>query len=225
MEQVFKFIINFLNEVFFSKYSLFIICGLLIVPFISFLIEVILNIVLKKNTRGEVSKSTSIISVLLSTIFSTSNYISGSRVFLSVKEVVFYNLTLALLCYILYKTASIIGQFCTKKTASVVDFIESESKSEVLPPTNVKRIVETITCKTANKNEYSGYLNVDYLRELISQLKKSELEPKDLFEVEELEVYLLNFVTRQPTSEERQILSNHIGLLFKKLAKYNVVNE
>lgn len=224
MEQVFKFIINLLNNIFLSRYSIIFIGVLLILPLASFLLEIILNISLKKSTKGEVSKSASIISTLLSIIFSTSNYLSGNSVFLSVMEVAFYNLTLILFCFILCKTASLIGQFCSNKISRQLDFTKDEPTSEELPPSNVKRIVETITCKTTSKNEYSGYLNIDYLKELILQLKKQNLDEQDLYELEELEVYLLNFVTRQPTCEERCVLSKHIGRLFKKLAKYNVVN-
>ncbi len=82
--------------------------------------------------------------------------------------------------------------------------------------------VETISCVEEPVTVYGGYVDVSYLKSLIYALKGKELECEDFKEIEELEVYLINFVNRQPTAQERVKLSKLIGNLFKKLAKYDV---
>ena len=217
MEQVFYFVLESLKAFFESEFSKYIMLGVVAILLFCFLVELLLSVVLKKGVGVEFFKSVSVISIITSILFSVGFIDSG------VFEVLYYNLTLILLAYLMNLILKSVGKFFIKKQAEVEKSHNVEPV--ILPPTNVKRIVETIQCKTANSSEYSGYLNIDYLKELINKLKENNLTGEDLNEIEELEVYLLNFVTRQPVGKERQILSNYIGLLFKKLAKYNVVNE
>ena len=223
MEQVFNFAIFYLKSFIENDFSTYIILLLLIIPFICFVVEAVLNICLKRNTKGEFFKSVSLISLLLSILFSVGGLVNSTVNFDNVLEVFYYNLTLTTLCYSAYLCLKLVGSLCSKKPKEIL--IEKEYDKVDLAPTNVKRIVETISCKAPDKKEYSGYLNVDYLRQLIEELKKNELDEQELNELEEFEVYLLNFITRQPEGKERQMISNYIGALFKKLAKYKVVNE
>ncbi len=92
---------------------------------------------------------------------------------------------------------------------------------KVIHEDNPKK-VERVSCIEEPTTVYSGYVDVSYLKSLIYALKSKELEYEDFKEIEEFEVYLLNFVNRQPTAQERVKLSGLIGSLFKKLAKYEV---
>ena len=83
--------------------------------------------------------------------------------------------------------------------------------------------VEFINCVEQGGSVYSGYIDVRYIKSLIEKLKEKTLELDDEAKIEEFEVYLLNFVNRQPNIKERDKLSNYVGDLIKKLAKYDAV--
>ena len=85
---------------------------------------------------------------------------------------------------------------------------------------SVKRAVEHIKTAEETPQVFSGYVDVGYIKSLINTLKGNDLTESDLLELEDLEVYLLNFVNRQPSNAERQELSAKLGGLIKKLAKY-----
>ena len=222
MEQVFLFVINALKSVVENSYISYILLTTLILVVVSYLVEIVLRFALKKRSNGQIFKSVSIICFVLSVVFSIGGLETAS-VFSSAIEVIYYNLAFLIIVLVLCLTLN--GEYKASIKKQVLSCAESEQEVEAVAPSNVKRIVETITCKTLNKPEYSGYLNIDYLKELIAELKKSDLDEQDLLEVEELELYLLNFVTRQPLEREREVLSTQIGLLFKKLAKYNVLSN
>ena len=85
---------------------------------------------------------------------------------------------------------------------------------------SVKRAVEKVITAEEPPQVFSGYVDVGYIKTLINNLKSNDLTEEDRLELDEFEVYLLNFVNRQPTSTERQDLSCRLGGLIKKLAKY-----
>ncbi len=95
--------------------------------------------------------------------------------------------------------------------------------TEILPLESKPKSVEIISCIEEPTTVYNGYVDVKYLKSLIEDLKRKELEDVDEKKIEEFEVYLLNFVNRQPNSIERTKLGEYIGDLIKKLAKYQVV--
>ena len=68
-----------------------------------------------------------------------------------------------------------------------------------------------------------GYLDVSYLKSLINLLKDKNLTESDKKEIEDLEVYLMNFASRQPYNSERLELSGYLSDFMKKLARYNAV--
>ena len=84
--------------------------------------------------------------------------------------------------------------------------------------------VSTIKPKTYEHyfkgNISSGYLDVSHVKSLISELKQKELSDSDYSEIEELELYLMNFISRQPDGEERAVLSEKLSMLIKKIALY-----
>ena len=84
--------------------------------------------------------------------------------------------------------------------------------------------VSTIKPKTYEHyfkgNISSGYLDVSHVKSLINELKQKELSDSDYSEIEELELYLMNFISRQPEGEERAVLSEKLSMLIKKIALY-----
>ena len=85
-----------------------------------------------------------------------------------------------------------------------------------LPPSNVKPFFE----EDASRTDFNGWINVENLKSIIKELKLKKLDGNDLMELEDFEVYLLNFVSRQPNAYERKVLSTRINSLIKKIARY-----
>ena len=85
---------------------------------------------------------------------------------------------------------------------------------------SVKRAVEKVITAEETPQVFSGYVDVSYIKTLINTLKTNNLTEADKQDLEEFEVYLLNFVNRQPTNAERQELSMRLGGLIKTLSKY-----
>ena len=85
---------------------------------------------------------------------------------------------------------------------------------------SVKRAVERVITAEETPQVFSGYVDVGYIKTLISSLKDKGLTQAESREIEDLEVYLLNFVNRQPNSNERQELSARLNGLIKTLSKY-----
>lgn len=101
---------------------------------------------------------------------------------------------------------------------------EEDNQNIKCEPTNVKNVLR-LKCEfpKTEQNEFDGYLNVPYLRSLISILKEKNLTETDCEELENFEVYLMNFASRQPYPFERQKLSGYLSDFIKKLARYNAV--
>ena len=107
-----------------------------------------------------------------------------------------------------------------KESVKVVEDIQVESLNY---GESIKNAVEKIKLKEEEPILFNGFIDVAYIKSLLQSLNEKNLEEKDRLEVEELEVYLLNFVNRQPNGLEKEILSKHLGGLIKKLAKYQAV--
>ena len=101
--------------------------------------------------------------------------------------------------------------------------IKEDSAKISIPYIEKPKSVEILSCIEKPVSVYGGYIDVTYLKGLIDSIKEKNLEYDDEKEIEELEVYLLNFVNRQPNGYERQKLSSYVESLIKKLAKYNVI--
>ena len=84
----------------------------------------------------------------------------------------------------------------------------------------VKKAVERLASGGENTLLRTGYLNVSHLKSLIEQVKQKPLLNEEERTLEAVEVNLLNFASRQPTPDERIVLSEQIGSLVKLIAKY-----
>ena len=102
--------------------------------------------------------------------------------------------------------------------------VNKEEYSKIsIPRVENEKSLEVLSCVEQPVSVYGGYIDVKYLKGLIDNIKEKNLEYDDEKEIEELEVYLLNFVNRQPNRFERSKLSSYVESLIKKLAKYNVI--
>ena len=131
-----------------------------------------------------------------------------------------YNyISLAVLCLLLVSNIVLFICFFTlKRNKKKRAHENTDIKSDY--GLSVKRAVEKVITAEEPPQVFSGYVDVGYIKTLISSLKTNSLTDAEIQDLEEFEVYLLNFVNRQPTSSERQELSNKLGGLIKKLAKY-----
>ena len=102
------------------------------------------------------------------------------------------------------------------KNKIVLKSISCDDKTAVVP-----KSIEYLSCVEDGYSVYQGYIDINYLKELVSELKSSPLDYEDEKFVDEFETYLLNFVKRQPSTLERATLSDYIGKVIKKIAKYS----
>ncbi len=125
------------------------------------------------------------------------------------KSVYVYSMIFALLSTIFYM---IIKGVSTKKEAKPV---ESE-KTEVVKKLPISNVVRYFSKEELN----CSYIDVSYIKSLIFNLKQKDLTDEDFSMIEDLEIYLLRFISRQPNGEERAILSEYLSMLIKKLSLY-----
>ncbi len=102
------------------------------------------------------------------------------------------------------------------KNKIVLSPLDIESDKEKTP-----KSIEYLSCVEQGYSVYQGYIDINYLKELTGELKSKSPELDDEKFADEFETYLLNFVSRQPAACERITLSEYVGKLIKKLAKYS----
>ncbi len=213
-------VLKILKTVLDTRFSALLCVLLPILIAVCFIVELSYILLSKKSTSALFFKSGVLIILPFTTLFSLSNYCVGNAVFINVKEIIYYNALLLIVSYVLYLILKIACYFIIKANKKALLVLD---KIEPMPPkTNVKKIVETITCKTFNEKCYSGYLDIDYCKQLIQKLKGVNLESIDDSKLEDFEVYLLNFVSRQPNESERDKVGDYLNWIIKTLAKYNI---
>ena len=193
----------------FGKYACVIAVALFIASALSFLIEFTLTLSQKKERDGVCFLCFSLVGIIISAYFSVQDYLGVKRLFLSV-DYVYAFLTLYSVCALIFYSAI---KKVSQKRKGKVKKSEDIKMEEVLPTSNAVKYFKMEDIK-------GEYLNVSYVKELISSLKQKQLTDSDYRELEELEVYLLRFISRQPEGEERAVLSEYLSMLIKKLSLY-----
>jgi hypothetical protein len=178
---------------------------------LAFLVEFTLTLSSKKERNGVYFLCFSLVGIIISAYFSVQDYLGVKRLFISANYVYAF-LTLYSVCALIFFSA------IKKATAKRRN---GEKKKEVID-TKVEEITRASNAVKYFKKEdiTSEYLNVSYVKELINSLKEKDISDSDYLELEEFEVYLLRFITRQPEAEERIELSKYISKLIKKLSLY-----
>ena len=176
-----------------------------------FLIELFIKIFLKVKRKTVYFLCYSLINSLFTAYFCIEDFFNQKLLFETPKSVYLFItllIGLAIAFYSLLNALSTQSKAVREEIKPCEDKICEEFK------------VETINSSGLQNFKNGGYLDVVYLKSLISKLKEKELSNSDYDEVEDLELYLLNFVNRQPEPEERTILSEKISMLIKKIAFY-----
>ena len=231
--EFFNFLVNAIYS--FSKYNkLGVISFALSIALIVLIIATFLVVILsKKAVNLKAFKCFTAILLTLITVISAFEFINVKKVFLVVDSVIVYVIALIILCAILF-TIIYLTEYSkrlkltkTKKVSSVkLNKVNNLTDIEQAPLTN-NNDKEVIKLKCVSPQidggEFDGYLDVSYLKSLISLLRERNLTEKDDKELEDLEVYLMNFARRQPYKSERSKLTEYLSDLMKKLARYNAV--
>lgn len=174
-----------------------------------FLLQLTLSIFSKTSSDSSYFLCFSLVFLLLFAYFSIRDYLGEKTLFndaIKIYSALTLYSVLILVCFAIIKRAS-------NKPIKEETNVNCE-KAEQLPP--VSNAV-----KYFKKDEiFSGYLDVSYVKQLINELKQKDITERDYEQIEELEVYLLRFITRQPNAEERVVLSEQLSMLIKKLALY-----
>ena len=177
-----------------------------------FLLEIVMAVFLRKKQNAEYFLVFSGICLILSAYFAIEDFSGLKTVFSTEKKVYVFISALSVLSLLWFTAIKLSGKLYRKKQAKAPTIIERQPQAQ----TSCER-VETLL--DAN-GELSGYLSVSHVKSLISELKTKPLSETDARELEEFEVYLLNFVTRQTSPPERKVLSGYLSELIKKTSRY-----
>ncbi len=183
----------------------------LLTNLVVFIIELIVLGFSKRKRDSTYYLCFSIIGIAVSAYFSIQDFLGEKRLFNNA------NLVYAFLTF--YGCLIIIFYAVIRKLSSKPVAVKNEPKLAL----------EEVALAPSKAVDYfkkpdieHGYLDIGYVKSLICELKTKPLSDSDYREIEELEVYLLRFITRQPEGEERKILSEKLSMLIKKLALYAV---
>ena len=231
--EFFNFLVNAIYS--FSKYNkLGVISFALSIALIVLIIATFLVVILsKKAVNLKAFKCFTAILLTLITVISAFEFINVKKVFLVVDSVIVYVIALIILCAILF-TIIYLTEYSKRLKLAKTKNVSSVKLNKVTKLTDIEQAPltnnndkEVIKLKCVSPQidggEFDGYLDVSYLKSLISLLRERNLTEKDDKELEDLEVYLMNFARRQPYKSERSKLTEYLSDLMKKLARYNAV--
>ena len=217
MENLFIIALYFVKNYFLFKFVYYRIFGCLAFLCGLILLTLIVKVILKKNFTLKFYNSCFTISGIVYFNAILVEYFKINKVFNDGLDLI-VSLSVFIILGVLGKILINLVRFKNKKPKDL-----NVIKGEIIPSESKPKSVEIISCIEEPTTVYNGYVDVNYLKRLIYDLKAKDLEFDDEKKVEEFEVYLLNFVNRQPNSIERTKLGEYIGDLIKKLAKYGVV--
>ncbi len=217
MLNYFKPIINaFLYD--FSKVAYL---GVIIVTLSSlvvFLLEVILSIISKKKKDSVYYLCYTLLSLVVTLYFAVEDYFGEKLLFETPKSVYVFMTVLLSVSIIFYTVIRYLSN-CKrdkKEDSKVINYFDNQTKPDI----EVK-VIKPKTYEYFSSGSIScGYLDVLHLKSLINDLKLKNLSNADYCEIEDLELYLMNFVSRQPNDSERAVLSEKLSMLVKKIALY-----
>ncbi len=223
-----KFFISFINgfiKVLGGKYSYLFLISITFSIILVFLIQFIVSCVYKKVQKYSYFKF-SVFTSLLSLITSLCEFYTSKKVFVDLYTAIIFTLFNLIISYSFYLILNAINKFnlfrTTRKNVIVNDI---EEKLPISPTT--KKAILKLNAKedlenSIKDNYFSGYLNVEYVKQLINSLKEKPISQIDLSTLTQFEIYLMNFCIRQPNNTERQKLSEYLSFLIKKLAEYKI---
>lgn len=181
-----------------------------------FLLEVIICLLSKKQRDTVYYLCYTLLSLVVTLYFAVEDYFGEKLLFETPKSVYACMTVLISLSIIFYTVIRSLSNIKTYKKREEKPSNFSEPSSEIK--------VSTITPKpysyVSQASVTGGYLDVSHVKSLIASLKEKPLPDSDYREIEDLELYLMNFISRQPSDSERVVLSEKLSMLIKKIALY-----
>lgn len=209
MQEYFKVVLDFLAYDF-SEFAYIIVLGLTFTLLFIALLEVLSLFIFKSVRDLTYYVCYLIVNFVLSSYFTVNDYIKQKIVFNSAYKIYVFLTALLFISMLLYMLVRLVNKNAIKK-----------QKVKPLVATTEEKPKQSNYIKyVLNEKPFEGYLNVNYVKQLINELKLSELTENEYKQLEEFELFLLNFVSRQPLKGERKELSEYMSMLIKKLAKY-----
>lgn len=210
MLEVFKTIVNFFS-VDISWFAPYVLIGLLISFVIIFIIETVLSCINGVKNSKIYYFAYLIVNLIATLYFSVEDYSNDGVIFKSVKSVYTFIAVVSVLSVLFYLVV-----IAVSKKQRVTENAVIKNNNDTIEEVSPSRIVEYFK----NDKFFMGYLDVNYVKSLIKDLKNKNLSEGDYQKIEELELYLMRFSQRQPFDKERAELSEKLSMLIKQLAKY-----
>ena len=190
-----------------------------------FLIQFIVSCVYKKVQKYSYFKF-SVFTSLLSLITSLCEFYTSKKVFVDLYTAIIFTLFNLIISYSFYLILNAINKHNLLKTTRKNVIVNDIEEKPPISPTTKKAILKLNAKEdlenSIKDNYFSGYLNVEYVKQLINSLKEKPISQIDLSTLTQFEIYLMNFCIRQPNNTERQKLSEYLSFLIKKLAEYKI---
>ncbi len=197
-----------------SKYAHLVVVILVLSSVLVFFIEILACIFSRKKRDTAYFLCFAMLTATLTSYFAIEDYLGEKYLFEKVKGVYAVMTIIISVLIIFYMVLRAVSRYeKPKKVTSKVD--ENKQNEECIINVKTKPYEYYY-----NENLANGYLDVSYVKNLIFELKKKDLTEVDYNQIEELELYLMNFVSRQPNQNERAVLSEKLSMLIKKIALY-----
>lgn len=211
MQELFYRFISFISFDFGS--SAYVICAVLtfLLLFITML-EILSLIIFKSKIDLTYYVCYLVINFTITLYFAVQDFIGQKIVFDSGYKIYVFITALISVSILLYAIVRVFNYKIVKPKNKNQKVKDMESAESLEPSNYVKFVLE--------EKPFEGYLNVNYVKKLISELKGHNLTQGEYEQIEEFELFLLNFVSRQPKNSERRVLSEYMSMLIKKIAKY-----
>lgn len=183
-----------------------------------FVLEVILSLLSKKKRDTVYYLCYTLLSLVVTLYFAVEDFFGEKLLFETPKSVYAVMTVLLSLSIIFYTLIRYLANCKKDKKVlrKVSDYVEEQPHREI-----EVSVIKPKTYEYFSSGGISGgYLDVSHLKSMINELKLKNLSDSDYREIEELELYLMNFISRQPSDSERVVLSEKLSMLVKKIALY-----
>ena len=244
--KLFSEVINAMANFLKSEYLSVIVLIITMVILVILLAYTVMQIACKNVINGSAVKYLIAMLFAINLTLSSFEFIFVKNTFITVVSVVAFNvatlIVILLFAFALTVTVTIKEEIIAKKlnastsknyglhqppnqtVQNLNQTVIGESVQTVTPVTLQDGVnVVTVPCVSVSDygNGYDGFLDISYLKSLIALLRQKTLSKTDESELDDFEVYLMNFASRQPRQSERVKLSGYLSDFIKKLARYD----
>ena len=227
MEKIFNQTLKNLTFFMGGKYAGYFALGITLSIILVFICQLIYSVSNSRKSNYSFNKF-AIFSTVCTLLVSLCEHYTTAKVFTNVYySIIFtlFNLIISFLFSFVLSTVNAVLDSKKKPTQINTNSCYDNQKLEISNSTKKALLkLKTEPLDLYNLENISNeFIDVSYIKELINSLKDKPLTIKESEELEELEVFLLNFCYRQPNKNEKEKLSLHLSSLMKKLAYYKIV--